>query len=482
MIQWFRGYRVQLGVVVLHGGMRSYWGHHIVVMGWVLVALLLTACFPAYDENTVPPWYQTETAAAPTPIVPTPLPPTERPPRPVRGSDSYPVLLEIQPAGASSRGYVVWQLPSGELSWAYDDRNPDVASWLPGSLLKPVLGIPFGPDNAASLQALTPGDKLLLHMSTGNILTYDVETIERVTPQDTSPFEQDEVGIALAMLGETDAPDRLVVTGSYLADQELVETGTVEPVEVVQQGTPVLLSNDMGTLNVLETYVFNGDESSQLADDLAYLFVDLEVAAPEEQPLNLRDLNFNLLDGDGQRYSTVDINHSIVNYVPAAGQVIEAEERLKVSIAFLVPRNLNTGARLLVSTASNEPPTAVILRFVPPSFQFPSTTITDYQTTRPANTNIWVLVSYDANQNDIADITEGIPRVSVRVLSARSNILLSSGITAPDGSVRMETSLQDNEEVLIVIPILSMGREFNPGTSGTWSILLPAVTMPAIIP
>ncbi len=283
--------------------------------------------------------------------------------------DYYPILLEVQPQGISSRVYVVQQKPIDVAEWSYDERNPDVASWISGLLIKPVLGIPYTPDNQSLMEKVAPGDELLLHMSTGNILTFVVESIDRVIQQDTTIFQQSEPGIAIVLLGETGANDRLVISGNYPIDQELLDQASGLPgaVSISQIGDEETLPGDVGTITVLDSYTSLGDdEGAQLPDDLAYLLVDVEITAPDDAPIDLRNVTFSLLDTIGQRYSTVTLNAVFTNYIPISGQLIQPGDTLTGTVAYLVPRTISSSATLNISTSQNLPPLVYILEYVRP--------------------------------------------------------------------------------------------------------------------
>lgn len=97
--------------------------------------------------------------------------------------------------------------------------------------------------------------------------------------------------------------------------------------------------------------------------------------------------------------------------------------------------------------------------------------------------DVSVLVGVDTNVNDIIDLTEGVNLVSVRALNPTSNTLVASGFTDPQGNVRMIATINEDDELLIVIPLLSVGKAFRPNTEQQDYVLtLVAGTAPAIIP
>jgi hypothetical protein len=139
--------------------------------------------------------------------------------------DYYPVLLHVYPAnGLPARVFVVQSRPVETADWRFDP-NPDIASWLSGLLIRPVLGLPFSQDNLRMMQSLGDGDRFALQMNTGATLDFSYAETVSVTRQDTGLFAQRSPGLALVLIGETDAEGfptarRWWVLASYPEAQE----------------------------------------------------------------------------------------------------------------------------------------------------------------------------------------------------------------------------------------------------------------------
>lgn len=95
-----------------------------------------------------------------------------------------------------------------------------------------------------------------------------------------------------------------------------------------------------------------------------------------------------------------------------------------------------------------------------------------------------VQLHYDGNANQTADLREGVQGVSVRVVNATTGQLLNSGITDSTGTVRFQLVTRDS--VVASIPFLaetfSLRVREGEQVTQTWSLLLPAVNLPAVIP
>jgi hypothetical protein len=98
--------------------------------------------------------------------------------------------------------------------------------------------------------------------------------------------------------------------------------------------------------------------------------------------------------------------------------------------------------------------------------------------------SVTVLVAYDANTNDTADLGEGVQGVSVRVVNIVTNELLHSGFTDERGIVRFQVVTID--EIILNIPLLARTLNIRPAlgrtSDQTWEVLLPPANQPAVIP
>jgi hypothetical protein len=283
--------------------------------------------------------------------------------------DYYPVLLEVMPQNESApRVFVVQQKPIEIADWQYDSRNTEVASWISGLLVRPVLGIPYSPDNGAFLGTLQSGDVILLHMSTGTILRFTVQETARVLQQDRAIFRQISPGIVLILLGEPDHNDRLVIMGEYPPQQELQrDEAALNPgnAAAIAMGVETPLSGTEATITAIQSYVSLG-EGTSLPEALAYLFVDLEIKAGS-QPLDTNQLQFDLTDGTGSRYASVNFDAALGNYPPFSGTMIPANSTQQLTVGFYVPRSISSAASLGVRFGPENPSTRFLLKYTPPT-------------------------------------------------------------------------------------------------------------------
>jgi hypothetical protein len=182
----------------------------------------------------------TEVAAAPTAsptadsrLTPTPLA-LEDQDEIIEGGDrgrevAYPVSLHILSGDAAPRVWVVQRRRVSASEWNYDP-NPDTASFVNGMSVRPVIGIPWSEENAALFEALDAGAQFTLTMNTGAVLRYAFGEVREVRRSETSSFRQVSPGLALVLIGETDADGfptatRILVMATYSPDQELEREG-----------------------------------------------------------------------------------------------------------------------------------------------------------------------------------------------------------------------------------------------------------------
>jgi hypothetical protein len=95
-----------------------------------------------------------------------------------------------------------------------------------------------------------------------------------------------------------------------------------------------------------------------------------------------------------------------------------------------------------------------------------------------------VIVAYDANASETADIGEGVVGMSVRLLDAASGELLQSGFTDDRGQLNLQAVSRD--PLIITIPLLGETLTLNPTLGQTitqrWEVVLPPANQPGVIP
>lgn len=312
----------------------------------------------------------TETLTPTPEISPTPTPLALEESDPViRAGDSrrrnyYPVLLQVYPAdGRAPRVFVVQERAVQTADWHFDP-NPDVASWVSGLLVRPVLGLPFSPENHALMDTLAPGARFALQMNTGAVLGFTYRDTRQVARQDTAIFTQVEPGLVLVLIGETDAEGALtetrwVVTAAYPVEQEVERLRAGELAAVIAPGeSGTIVGLDDVRITVVGTALATPEG---LPPDLAYALVDLEIITGAAG-LQTSGVNWMLEDTAGNRFNP----DALVSAQGAFGGLpgnIPPNTVLTVTLGFLARRDL-TDARLLVGVGSDV--TVFVLTFTLP--------------------------------------------------------------------------------------------------------------------
>jgi hypothetical protein len=143
---------------------------------------------------------------------------------------AYPVSLSMRGAGVE-RVYLVQRRRVDASEWRYD-ANPDTASLVYGMSVRPVIGIPWSVENAAAFTRLGAEVEFVLTMNTGATLRYRFRERRAVRRNETDFMRQVAPGLALLLIGETDAEGlptatRPLILADYDADGELSRTGEV---------------------------------------------------------------------------------------------------------------------------------------------------------------------------------------------------------------------------------------------------------------
>lgn len=167
----------------------------------------------------------------------------------IRGGDAssstiFPVNLRIAQAGeVQPRFFVVQRRLIQTTEWSYDP-NPDIASYVAGLSIRPVIGIPWSEANALLFEYMLPGTIFDLQMNTGSTLRFQFSSKQSVNRSDTSWFRQLGPGLALVLIGERDAntgeltSNRVVVTAGYDVEQELSTEGDIAGIDLPKIGEP----------------------------------------------------------------------------------------------------------------------------------------------------------------------------------------------------------------------------------------------------
>jgi hypothetical protein len=302
----------------------------------------------------------TETLTPTPEISPTPTPlALEESDSVIRAGDGgrrrsyYPVLLQVYPAdGRAPRVFVVQERAVQTADWNFDP-NPDVASWVSGLLVRPVLGLPFSTENRELMTTLAPGARFALQMNTGAVLDFIYRDTRQVARQEAVIFTQTEPGLVLVLIGETDlegalTETRWVVTAAYPMEQEVERLRAGELAAVIAPGESGAITGlDAVRIAVVGTALATPEG---LPPDLAYALVDLEIITGATG-LQTSGVNWTLEDVAGSRFNpdALASAQGVFGTLPGS---IPPNTVLTVTLGFLAERDLSD-ARLLVGVGSD---------------------------------------------------------------------------------------------------------------------------------
>ncbi|MFQ3647601.1 MAG: hypothetical protein SNJ80_11780 [Anaerolinea sp.] len=301
-----------------------------------------------------------DVSPTPTPVVsPTPTPlALEAQDDVITGGDreravAYPVNLQVVlPDGRSApRVWVVQRRAVRAAEWNYDP-NPDIASFVSGMSVRPVIGIPYSEDNAAWFASMQEGTVFNLTMNTGAILRYEFAAKTEVRRSDTSIFRQVGPGLVLLLIGETDADGlptatRTLVTAAYPPEQELSRGGGLIGLSFnVQEGVigETLQLGDAATLTLRD--VRTAADNPDLPTGQQALVFNLDVGAGVDD-LDTSLWRVEVYDAGGQVYlpHTLALDAADDSAIPVS---IPSLSLIPASVGYIVPTDF-PGGRLVIS-------------------------------------------------------------------------------------------------------------------------------------
>ncbi|MEM9955375.1 MAG: hypothetical protein AAF846_27475 [Chloroflexota bacterium] len=251
-----------------------------------------------------------------------------------RDRDWFPVQVQVRrPDEIQPRVFIVQERAIDLTEWSFDN-NPDVASWISGTVVRPVFGIPYSETNERFLNSLLSGTEFSIRMNTGSELQYTFSSAQELGREDTSLFRQNQPGIVLVLIGEIGL-DGLPTSSRYFV------TGTYNPSLEVDLSSAVALPIAMGQtvdfpdLSIQVDHAYTLAVPDAASDDFMYAILDLTLTA------NANDVALSnyqwFLDARDARYSP-DLSALISTTHPLTPAILLANQSLQVSIPFLVHR------------------------------------------------------------------------------------------------------------------------------------------------
>jgi hypothetical protein len=216
--------------------------------------------------------------------------------------------------------------------WPTSSGDDTGATWVYGSLINYLVGLPNNSENKDLLQAVSEADQIALELSDGQLVEFRFDAQQLVSPDDGALFAQQHPGLTLVLLGD-DSAQRLVVTANY--DVEKSEASRSVPGNVVAINTPV----EIGGVRVK---ALNGrlvENAPGIPVGSAFYLVDFTAENIGEDTLNAANFVFELMDYARQKYKLSEIASKLGPNPMPGGQLLPGLSAT-FTTGFEVPSNI----------------------------------------------------------------------------------------------------------------------------------------------
>jgi hypothetical protein len=308
------------------------------ILGIIAAVALIAAC--VMGAFLARPLLQRGPAAGES--EPTPFPQATGQPAPsqpliqgVSDSDTVSVTLDIPAAlTVGNRQFTVEpQTIAADGLWNPQLPDEDSGAWVYGSIVNYIIGLPASEQNRAVLEALAPGQEIVLttRQNVAHRFTFDSRNL--VPASDRTVFSQQLPGITLVLLGAEGA-ERLVVKGRYVAG----EATAGDTADNVTLGQPVQLGDLQVTAD--DTAYLGG--RPEAPPGFAFFVIDFTAQNAGLTAVDSATYNFVLRDELGNQYvqnplaSQQGSHPSLTGFVNA-GQSVEASAGYQIPASLVSP-------------------------------------------------------------------------------------------------------------------------------------------------
>lgn len=217
--------------------------------------------------------------------------------------------------------------------WQPTGSGEGTASWVYGSIVNYVIGLPDTETNANLLAELNPGDEITLRTQSGVEYTYTFDGRQPVPAADQAVYSQKTPGITLILL-EAGNDERLVATGSFQVTESAADTtNTINLGETTQLG-------DLQLTAVSTTYIVNRPE---IPPGFAFYLVDYQIQNIGLTAFDTALLDMILLDDLGNQYALNPAASQLGNF-PSLTGFLNANQTAQVTAGYQIPLNLNSSS------------------------------------------------------------------------------------------------------------------------------------------
>jgi hypothetical protein len=211
------------------------------------------------------------------------------------------------------------------------DAGDGNATWVFGTLVNYLIGLPNNSENRDLLQALSGDDEIALQLSNGETIEFTFDAQQLVSPNNEEIFSQHHPGMTLILVGD-DGQQRLVVTTNYDVNSEANRTvsGNVVPL-----GTPI----DIGPVRVKALSGRLVENAPGIPVGSAFYLVDFTAENISEAEVNAADFVFELMDFARQKYKFSEKATELGPYPPPVGPLLPGLSGTYTT-GFEVPSNI----------------------------------------------------------------------------------------------------------------------------------------------
>lgn len=240
-----------------------------------------------------------------------------------------PVSLSI-----AGRNLVVQPLsvnPDG--TWAPPISGENSVGWVFGSIVNYLMALNPTDENKAMLEALVPGDQMVIVTQSGSELIFEFESSSLVAVNDQSSFSQLTPSMTLALMEEGD-DQRLIAHGRYVMTEST--RGTSSSGATVNVGETAQLSDVQVTVTGV-SYLPNNPNSPP---GFAFFVVDFQIFNAGTTAIDISTLQLTLIDEIGNQYALNPVASRLGEYAPLTGGFLNAGDSLPISVGYQVPEGL----------------------------------------------------------------------------------------------------------------------------------------------
>jgi hypothetical protein len=215
--------------------------------------------------------------------------------------------------------------------WPVSSGTDGSATWVFGTLVNYLIGLPNSSENKDLLQALNQDDSIALELSDGQLIEFKFDAQQLASSDNEQLFSQHHPGLTLLVLGE-DGQQRLVVTANYDVASE-----ANRPVSsnVVAINTPIEIGD--ARVKVLSGRLVENAPGIPVGS--AFYLVDFTAENIGEEALNVADFQFELMDFARQKYKLSDTASKLGPNPPPGGQLLPGLSS-SFTTGFEVPSNI----------------------------------------------------------------------------------------------------------------------------------------------